>query len=104
MKNIEGKNEQQLETIKDQGYKHLNAIEKQGEKNLEAFSKKELMEKVDGKEKSIRIVLLEDNLKDILTSFVLNFSNKGEDILKKLAIAEKILISYNNLFFKTDDY
>ena len=62
------------------------------------------MEKVDGKEKSIRIVLLEDNLKDILTSFVLNFSNNGEDILKKLAIDEKILISYNDLFFKTDDY
>ena len=32
LKNIESKNEQQLEAIKDQGEKRLNAIEKQNEK------------------------------------------------------------------------
>ena len=38
LKNIEGKNEQQLVAIRDQGERHLEAIKDQGERQLEAIS------------------------------------------------------------------
>ena len=41
LKNIEGKNEQQLHAIKDQGKTQVDAIEKQGKKNLKAIDKQE---------------------------------------------------------------
>ena len=41
LKNIEVKNKQQLEVIKDQGEKQLDVIEKQGNKNLKAIDKQE---------------------------------------------------------------
>lgn len=47
-------------------------------------------------------MLLKDNLNDVLDVFGMNFSNKGEDILKKLAKDER-MINYNDLFFKTGD-
>ena len=37
-------------------------------------------------------------LNDILDVFGMNFSSKGEDLLKKLAKDER-MISYNDLFF-----
>ena len=41
LKNTEGKNEQQLHAIKDQGKTQVDAIEKQGKKNLKAIDKQE---------------------------------------------------------------
>ena len=40
LKNIEGKNEDQLDAIRDQGEKQLDAIKNQGEKQLDAIEKK----------------------------------------------------------------
>ena len=44
-------------------------------------------------------MLLKDNVNDILDVFEMNFTNNGEDILKKLARGER-MINCNNLFFK----
>ena len=58
------------------------------------------MKEVEKKEKSGEIVkLLKDTLNDIFVSFDMNLTDKGEDILKKLANDER-MVKYNNLFFK----
>ena len=44
-------------------------------------------------------MLLIENVNDILDVFEMNFTNNGEDILKKLARGER-MINCNNLFFK----
>ena len=112
LKNIEGKNKEQLDEIEYQGERQLDAIKEQGRKNLEAINKQEkvlkniknqnkvLIEEIEKKEKSEKVVLLEDNLNDILLHYDMNISLKGKDILKKLASGEK-MINYKNLFFKT---
>ena len=111
LKYIEGKNKDQLDAIGDQGEKQLDAIKYQEEKNLKAISKqkkqlkksiikKELIKRVKKEEKSERIVLLRNNLDDILVTYKMNITAKGEDILKKLANDER-MINHNNLLFKT---
>ena len=52
--------------------------------------------------KSEKIVFLKDNLDDIFMTFDMNFTDKGKDILKKLARDER-MINYDNLLFKTGD-
>ena len=47
-------------------------------------------------------MLLRDNLDNILMEYAMNITDKGEDILKKLANEER-MISYKNLFSKTDN-
>ena len=113
LKNIEGKNKDQLNEIKYQGQKQLDTIEKQGKKNSKAINKqekqlkkiknqkKELIKKVDREEKIEKIVLLRDNLNNILLNYgELNIDSKGENILRKLANDEKS-INYKNLVFKS---
>ena len=112
LKNIEGKNKDQLDEIEYQGKTQLDAIEKQGKKNLEAISKqekqlqkiknkkKEPIKRVEKEEGSRKTVLLRDGLKNILQDYgEINITAKGEDILKKLANDER-MINYENLFFK----
>ena len=109
LKNIGGKNKDQLDENKYQRKRQLDLIEKQGKNNLEAIKKrekqlkkiknqkKELIKKVEKEEKSERIVLLRDNLNDILVADDMNITAKGENILKKLANDER-MINYNFFF------
>ena len=52
--------------------------------------------------KSEKIVFLKDNLDDIFMTFDMNFTDKGKDILKKLARDER-MINYDHFLFKTGD-
>ena len=61
--------------------------------------KKELVKRIEKEKKSGKIVLLKDDLDDIFINFDINFTEKGEDILKKLATDER-MINYNNLFLE----
>ena len=109
LKNIGGKNKDQLDENKYQRKRQLDLIEKQGKNNLEAIKKrekqlkkiknqkKELIKKVEKEEKSERIVLLRDNLNDILVADDMNITAKGENILKKLANDER-MINYKFFF------
>ena len=47
-------------------------------------------------------MLLKDILNDIVMNFDMNFTNEGENILKKAASDER-MIYHKNLFFKTGD-
>ena len=48
-------------------------------------SKNLLVEKIEWKEKSVKIALLEDNVNNILDVFEMNFTNKGiNNFLKNL--------------------
>lgn len=80
--------------------KKLKAVNEQKEqlKKVRVKKKKTTNKKIEKEEKPGQIVLLND----ILDVFGMNFSSKGEDILKKLAKDER-MISYNDLFFKTGD-
>ena len=101
LKNIEGKNKDQLDAIKDQREKQLEAIKDQGEKQSDAIGKqkkkKELIEKIKRNRKIEKIVFLKDELSTILLDYTMCITRKGEDILKKLADEEKV-INYGNLF------
>ena len=61
--------------------------------------KKELVKRIEKEKKSGKIVLLKDDLDDIFINFDINFTEKGEDILKKVATDER-MINYNNLFLE----
>ena len=113
LKDIEGKNEDQLNNIEYQGIKQLDAIKKQGKENLISIKKqekqlkeiknqkKQMIEKINREEKSIKIILLRDNLDDILLNYgEFNISSGEENILKELAYDERN-INYKNLFFKS---
>ena len=52
------------------------------------------------KEKLEEILLLTNNLNGILMTYDINFTKKGENILKNLVIDKK-MINYQNLLFKT---
>ena len=83
LKNIEDKNEEQLDEIKYQGERQLNMV---NEKRKEPR----------------KIVLLKDRLDYIFINFSLNFNSNGKNFLKKLAKdGEKT--DYNDLFFEIDD-
>ena len=47
-------------------------------------------------------MLLKGNLKEILMNFEMNFTNKEEDILKKVVIDERMM-NHSNFTFKTSD-
>ena len=79
--------------------KKLKAVSEQKEQLKKVrVKKKKTNKKIEKEEKPGQIVLLND----ILDVFGMNFSSKGEDLLKKLAKDER-MISYNDLFFKTGD-
>lgn len=79
--------------------KKLKAVNEQKEQLKKVrVKKKKTNKKIEKEEKPGQIVLLND----ILDVFGMNFSSKGEDLLKKLAKDER-MISYNDLFFKTGD-
>ena len=61
--------------------------------------KKELVKRIEKEKKSGKIELLKDDLDDIFINFDINFTEKGEDILKKVATDER-MINYNNLFLE----
>ena len=83
LKNIEGKNEEQLDGIKYQGERQSNMV---NEKRKEPR----------------KIALLKDRLDYIFTNFSSNFNSTEKNFLKKLAKDEEN-IDYNNLFFEIDD-
>ena len=60
------------------------------------------MGNIKKKEKLEEILLLTNNLNGILMTYDINFTKKGENILKNLVIDKKI-INYQNLLFKTDN-
>ena len=65
--------------------------------------KKQLIKKIKKKRGGIKnIMLLKDILNDIVMNFDMNFTNEGENILKKAASDER-MIYHKNLFFKTGD-
>ena len=87
LKNLEGKNEEQLESIKDHGERQLDITDKQEKKQLKAINKQEeqlrkikdkktTKEKIEKEKESREIVLLRDNLNDIVMNFDMNFSNE----------------------------
>ena len=65
LKNNEGKNEQQLEAIKDQEEKHLNAIEKQNKNKSKAIKKDET------------IVYLRDGINKLLEIYPKSFNKSS---------------------------
>ena len=62
LKNIEGKNKDQLDEIEYQGQKHVGAIEKQGKNNLKSINKqeKQLKKIKDQKKELIKKIERED--------------------------------------------
>ena len=63
LKNIEGKNKEQLDAIKDQGEKQLDAIEKQKENKLKTIEKD-------------KIVYLEDKTDELFEMYPNSFDKK----------------------------
>ena len=87
LKNIEGKNKEQLDEIKHQGEKQLEATEKQNEDKL----------KITGKDK---IVYLEDKIGESFEMYPKSFTSQGKKSLKIFAKNEN-RINYKNLSYKT---
>ena len=73
LKNIEGKNEEQLKVIKDQGRKQLDAIEKQGENKLKII------------EKDKKIVYLREGIDKLFEIYPKSFHDRSKILLSKLA-------------------
>ena len=82
----------------------MEAINKQREQlketkaNNQTNKQKQLMGNI--KKKLEEILLLPNNLNGILMTYDINFTKKGENILKNLANNKK-MINYPNLLFKT---
>ena len=94
LKNIEGKNKDQLNAIKDQEEKQLDAIKDQGEKQLDAIEKQkenhlEMVEKDE-------IVYLEDTIDELFERYPNSFDKKSKALLNALARNEN-KINYKNL-------
>ena len=97
MKNIEGKNKDQLDAIRDEGEKQLDAIKNQGEKQLDAIEKqKENKLKITEKDK---IVYLENKIDKLFEIYPKSFTIQSKKLLKALAENEN-KIDYKNLSFK----
>ena len=97
LKNIEGKNKDQLDVIKDQGKKQLNVIKDQGKKQLDVIEKqKENKPKVTERDK---IVYLKDEIDELLEMHPNSFDKKSKTLLKTLANIE-YKIDYKNLSYK----
>ena len=80
LKNIEGKNKDLLDAIKDQGEKQLDAIEKQKE------NKPKIIEKDN-------IAYLEDKIDKLFEMYPTSFTNKSKTLLKHLQKMKAILIT-----------
>ena len=82
----------------------MEAINKQREQlkdtktNNQTNKQKQLMGNI--KKKLEEILLLPNNLNGILMTYDINFTKKGENILKNL-VNDKKMINYQNLLFKT---
>ena len=88
LKNIEGKNKDQLHASKDQGEKQLDATEKQKENKLK-------MNKEDDK-----IVHLEDKIDKLFEMYPNSFNKQSTSLLKILKRNEN-KINYKNLSYET---
>ena len=97
LKNIEGKNKDQLDAIRDEGEKQLDAIKNQGEKQLDAIEKqKENKLKITEKDK---IVYLENKIDKLFEIYPKSFTIQSKKLLKALAENEN-KIDYKSLSFK----
>ena len=72
LKNIEGKNRDQLDPIKNQGEKQLDAIEKRKENKLKMVEKDQ-------------IVYLEDKIDELFEMYPKSFTSQSKTLLRKLA-------------------
>ena len=86
LKNIEGKNKDQLDAIKDQGENKLDAIEKQKENKLKMVEKDEM-------------VYLEDTIDELLEMYPNSFDKKRKVLLNTLA-KNKNKINYKNVSYR----
>ena len=86
LKNIEGKNKDQLDAIKVQGEKQLDATEKQKENKLKMVEKDE-------------IVYLEDKIDELFAMYPNSFDKKSKALLNTLAKNEN-KINYKNLTYR----
>ena len=96
--NIKGKNEDQLDAIRDQGEKQLDAIKYQGEKQLDAIGKQN-----ENKLKTIekdKIVYLEYKINELFEIYPKSFNKQSKSLSGKNAVTEN-KINYKNLFYKT---
>ena len=97
LKNIEGKNKDQLDTIRDQEEKQLDAIKDQGEKQLDAIKRQN-----ENKPKIIEedeIVYLKDKIDELIEMYPKSFANEGKKSLNTLAYNEE-KIDYKDLSYK----
>ena len=86
LKIIECKNEQKLETIKDQGKRLLNSIRKHNEKKSKIIEKNE------------KIVYLKDRINKLLRLYPNLFNKNSINLMEVLARNERI--HYKNLSYK----
>ena len=86
LKNIEGKNKEQLDEIKHQGERQLDAIEKQKENKLKTTEKD-------------KIVYLRDEIHELFEMYSNSFDNKSKPLLNTLAKNESS-INYKKLSHK----
>ena len=81
LKNIEGKNKDQLDAIKDQGQKQLDAIEKQKKNKLKIVEKDE-------------IVYLEDKIDELFKMYPNSFDKKSKALLNTLTKNENKILEF----------
>ena len=94
LKNIEGKNKDQLHAIRDQGEKQLDAIKDQGENQLDA-TERQRQNKLKTIEKD-EIVYLENKIDQLFKMHPNSFNKKIKNLLNTLAKNEN-KINYKNL-------
>ena len=97
LKNIEGKNKDQLDAIKDQGEKQLDAIKNQGEKQLDAIERQK-QNKLETTEKD-EIVYLEEKIDELFEMFAKFFPGQSKTLLKNIAKNESS-INYRNFSYE----
>ena len=85
LKNIEGKNKEQLDEIKHQGEKKLDAIEKQKENKLKTIEKDK--------------IVYHDEIDELFSMYPNSFDKKGKSLLNTLPKDESS-INYKNLSYK----
>ena len=78
LKNIEGKNNDQLDAIKDQGEKQLNIIKDQGKKQLAAIEnqKKKQVNAIEKQKEKDKILYLEDGIDQLFEAYSKSFDKK----------------------------
>ena len=97
LKNIERKNKDQLDAIKDQEEKELEAIKDQGEKQLDAIEKqKENKPEITEKDKTVYL----KNKIDELFEMYPKFFDKISNVLLKTIAKNESSINYRNLSYK----